>query len=276
VPIEPPAAPPRYDPVFVTDEDLDDLATFTGRSREACLERLRSFSPTEMAEAWHEADPRTPEEMLAFYEKTDLYVWELMQWHASPARQPFWNALTRLVEVAPPRVAPRVFDFGCGVGTDALFLKSRGYDVTLVDVDGPGFRFARHRFERRGWDAGFETSTSPLPTPKGVYDIAVSFDVFEHLPDPLKAVSVLVDHLREGGVLVQNGEFSDDGDHPCHLHSGVEHFGAGRWYAELAGMGMKGLGTMLYRKAEGRDRWVQRSRYALWRASGLWLEHPGR
>src|SRR4051812_18112549 len=160
-----------------------------------------------MAHLWHEADPRTPEEMLAFYATTDLYVWELMQWHASPARQPFWAALSRLVALQSPDVTPRVFDFGCGVGTDALFLRSKGFNVTLVDVDGPAFRFAQHRFERRGWDATFEVSTSVQPAPKGTFDAIVCFDVFEHLPDPLSAAKTLSDSLRPGGFLVQNGEF---------------------------------------------------------------------
>lgn len=63
MPVDPPAlaAPPRLDPVFVTDEDLDDLATFMGgMTREACFERLRSYSVTELAEAWRRADPKTP------------------------------------------------------------------------------------------------------------------------------------------------------------------------------------------------------------------------
>lgn len=63
VPVDPRvlAGPARLDPVFVTNEDLDDLATFMGTTtREACLDRLHSYSVTELAEAWRRAEPETP------------------------------------------------------------------------------------------------------------------------------------------------------------------------------------------------------------------------
>ena len=79
----------RFDPIYVTSDDLDDLATFTGLSREACLKRLQGYSSAEMVGAWRRADPRTIGDILRFYQSTDLYVWELMQWHTSPSRRPY-------------------------------------------------------------------------------------------------------------------------------------------------------------------------------------------
>lgn len=143
----PASAQPRFDPIYLSDDDLEDLSTFTGMSREACRERLRTYSMAEMADAWRRADPKTPEEILEFYRTTDLYIWELMQWHASPSRYGHWRALSDLTRCWPPGAGYRcVLDFGCGVGTDGLYLASAGYDVTLVDVPGPTFEFARHRF----------------------------------------------------------------------------------------------------------------------------------
>src|SRR5437867_2107339 len=175
------------DPVFVTDEDLDDLSSFLGVTKGSCLERLRAYSPIELAQAWRQAAPKTPGEILNFYRSADLYIWDLMKWHASLARRPYWEALARMVKHYPAGQGwKRVYDFGAGVGTDALFLAMQGYDVTLVDVDGPAFRFARHRFERRGLPARFVTAHSMLPQPDGAYDVAICFDVFEHLHDPLE------------------------------------------------------------------------------------------
>ena len=276
MPITPPSsdAPPRFDPVFLTEEDLEDLVTFFGTSRESCLERLRSYSPREMSEAWRQASPRTPDEILGFYRKADLYIWELMQWHASPARIPCWQALTRLADRYPPSAGyRRVYDFGCGVGTDALFLASRGYDVTLADVDGPAFHFAQHRFRRRSLPTGFQVSSSPLPEPDGVYDVVVCFDVFEHLPDPLHAARRLVAALRPGGLLVQRGAFDDSGDHPCHLHDGVERFGGLRWHIHLTGLGLRRDGSLAYRKANGSVWLAQKLRYVVWRCTGFWMSY---
>ncbi len=268
--------PSRFDPQYITDGDIEDLSSYTGMSTGECLERLRDYSTNEMAEAWQAKNPSSPSEIIEFYRSTDLYVWELMQWHASAARAPYWDALYSFVESHPPsRDFRRVFDFGCGIGTDALFLAERGYEVTAVDVDGPTFEFARHRFARRGLKARFEESTSEIPQLDEVFDAAVCFDVFEHLSDPLRAAQALIGALRPGGILLQQGAFGDDGLRPCHLQTGIERFSGLRWHIHLAGMGMKHECSLNYLKCSELDGWVQRARYGLWRATGLWLVKAG-
>jgi len=269
----PAAAPLRFDPVYLTDADLEDLSTFTGMSHEACRERLRTYSMAEMADAWRRADPKNPEQIIEFYSTTDLYIWELMQWHASPARLGYWHALAELVRRWPPRDGyRRVLDFGCGVGTDALFLASQGYDVTLVDVPGLTFEFARHRFRRRSLAARFVESRVPLPEPDGTYDVVVCFDVFEHLPDPLEAARRLVAALRPAGIMLQQAAFEDDGTHPCHLNGNVQRFAGLRWHIHMAGLGLISAGSLkTYRKAVGLLAYAQRARYRVWRATGWWL-----
>lgn len=258
--------------MYLTDEDLDDLVSFTGLDRDACLDRVQSYSLTEMADAWREAEPRSTEEMLAFYRSTDLYVWEQMQWHSSPGRDRYWHALQQLVSRFPPNAGyRRVFEFGAGIGTDALYLASEGYKVTLVDVDGPAFRFAKHRFDRRGMAARFVESNSPLPDPEATYDVAVSFDVFEHLLDPLEAARRLVGSLRTNGVLLQTGGFMDEGHHPCHLEDGVHQFGGEKWAIHLAGLGLRAAGPNVFVKAREPVRITQRLRFWIWRATGLWV-----
>ncbi len=278
MPIEPPGAavPPRFDPVYVTEDDLEDLATFTGMSRQACLDRVRSYTSAEMVEAWRRADPRTAEQIAEFYRNNDLYIWDLMQWHASEARLPYWAALTDFVRRFPAQAGwRRVLDFGCGVGTDGLFLASRGYDVTLVDVDGPAFRFARHRVQRRGLPASFVESQRVLPETDGIYDAAVCFDVFEHLPDPIGALRALCGALRQGGVLVQTGTFSGSKSHPYHLADNERRFGGMRWACYLAGMGLHGVCfPMLFRKRPWYQQLGGRIRYAVWRVTGLWVTKP--
>ena len=265
-------APARFDPEFITEADLTDLATFTGMGPVECLERLRSYSMNEMARAWEDANPSSPDEIMGFYRSTDLYIWELMQWHASAARAAYWDALHTFVESHPPsRGFRRVYDFGCGVGTEALFLGERGYDVTAVDVDGLTFDFARHRLARRGMNTNFVTSTSEIPEPRGVFDAAVCFDVFEHLSDPLGAVGALVQSLRSGGMLLQQATFNNYGVHPCHLDHCIERFSGLRWHIYLAGLGLKSEGPLGYVKCSGVMRRIQRARYELWRATGLWL-----
>jgi len=214
----------------------------------------------------------TSEAILAFYQSTDLYIWALMQWHAGTARRAYREALEYVVEHYPAHAGWRlVYDFGSGVGTDALFLSSHGYDVTLVDVDSPAFRFARHRFKRRGQTARFVESISTLPKPDGFYDVIVCFDVFEHLLDPLGAAKQLIAALRGGGLIVQQGSFVDEGHHPCHLARGVQRFGGLKWHIHLAGLGLRHLTGMVYCKGSPVQRFIQVGRYWLWRMTGFWL-----
>lgn len=274
MPVEPPVllAPKSFQPVHVTEEDLQDLSTFTGMARDACLERLNSYSLTEHAQAWATANPKTPSEILSFYQKTDLYIWELMQWHASAARQPYWEALAYVVDHYRPEDGwRRVYDFGCGIGTDALYLASKGYDVTLVDVDSPTLRFAKHRFQRRGLQGRFVESTEQLPSPDGEYDVVLCFDVFEHLPDPVRAAARLAKALKSRGLLVQQGGFVDEGYHPCHLRAGLSRFAGLRWHVHLAGLGLQHITGLIYQRESGLRQLRQRARYALWRLTGVWI-----
>jgi len=262
----------RFDPVFLTDDDLDDLATYFDLDRETCRKRLQEYASRELADRWLSQRPQTSEQIIAFYRNADLYIWELMQWHASVARQPYWDALTYLTKHYPPDGGfKRVLDFGGGVGTDALFLTEAGYAVTIMDVDGPSNQFARHRCARRSLPVQFLPSSWPLPTFEDNYDVIVSFDVFEHLPDPLAGVRHLLDSaLRPGGVLLQRATFFDEGDNPCHLHANISRFSGLRWHIWLAGLGLRSEGGFIYRKGGLRQRVVQRLRFLFWRTTGIW------
>lgn len=262
----------RFTPVFMNEEDLEDLSTFFGLDGETCRQRLQSYSMREMADRWNAIRPQTPEQITSFYQNADLYIWELLQWHASPARAPYWEALAYLAEhFSPDAGFRRVLDLGAGVGTDGLFLAGAGYDVTLMDIDGPAFRFAQHRFTRRGLSGRFQESRWPLPPLGGPYDVIVCFDVFEHLPDPLEAARRLVRALRPGGLLVQRAAFSDEGLHPCHLHANISHFSGLRWHIWMAGLGLRAVTGFIYRRCPGATRVVQKTRCLFWRLTGIWL-----
>lgn len=269
----------RYAPIHLSDDDLDDLSTFTGLSKAECRRRVMAYSTDQLTEAWYRVKPQTPAELINFYRSSDLYIWDLTQWHASAEHDKYRHALQWFTANHPPHAFGRVYDFGCGIGTDALYLAARGYDVTAVDVGGPVLDFARHRFRRRGLSAQFVESHSAVPEISGQYDAIVCFDVFEHLPEPLAAARRLVSALRPGGVLLQRGGFGGSDERPYHLQSGIERYGGIKWHIHLTGLGLVSSHEMGYRKVSGASSLVPRSRFWLWRASGMWLsrvDRPGR
>jgi SAM-dependent methyltransferase len=86
--------------------------------------------------------------------------------------------------------ASPVLDVGCGVGTNACFLASEGYDVVGVDVAPTAVERARGRAADRGLDARFDVADAlELGTRDGVLDadaVASVLDVgvFHALPGP--------------------------------------------------------------------------------------------
>jgi 2-polyprenyl-3-methyl-5-hydroxy-6-metoxy-1,4-benzoquinol methylase len=165
-------------------EDIQDIATFFALPEDAVVERLHTYTRAEMAQEWRAASPQTPAEMRALYASVDLYVWELMQWHAGSGYQRYLDVTTSLTDQFPPATHPRVLDYGCGTACLALMFAAKGYQVTIADVPGKTLAFARHRFARRGLPVQVIEVTSDRPALGAGQDILVCFDVFEHLPDP--------------------------------------------------------------------------------------------
>jgi len=70
-------------------------------------------------------------------------------------KRPFWDAglpsgeLRRVVEQGVIRPG-RAVDLGCGSGTDAIYLASKGFDVTAIDIAPTALSLARDKADRAG------------------------------------------------------------------------------------------------------------------------------
>lgn len=94
-----------------------------------------------------------------------------------------------------------------------LFLLGR--KATAVGLDfGGGNGFTARLLTEQGWC--FDTydpfgAVSVSPTRKGQYNITTAFEVFEHLTDPVAAMSSIVDMMAPGPILLFVGTGSSDG-----------------------------------------------------------------
>jgi len=253
--------------------DLNLLAEFTGLAEDECLLRLCEAEPGTMAAAWHRASPRTPSEIRRFYSQADEYVWELLAWNASKAYESYVSRVARLSEVRPSEQHPRALDYGSGVGTAALLLAELGYQVTIADVPGPTLDFAKERLKRHGVAVDVVEIGDGVPNLRaGGWNVITSFDVLEHVPDPVGVSKALVRALAPHGGAAVVASFGAGDEHPHHLASGVARFGGHRWPLFFQTLGMMHVGSDIYVRLGPGGTFLRRVRYALWRATGLYVE----
>lgn len=265
----------------ITPELLDDLASFSGLAREACLERLSTYRYGQMAEAWAQASPQTSEEMRGFYGQTDAYIWSLSIWQAA-GLYGFYNKIVRelaTLQGDPPRPL-RALDYGSGIGTSAIWLAEHGYDVTIADVPGATFDYARHRLRRRGLRFREAPITSDFPDLPGPFDTIVCFDVLEHVRQPDRVFRHLGANLvhPDGLISVVAPFEAQDGCEGYHLRENYERFGGGRWNLFMSGEGYAPLGgTFIWRRVPRlTGRLARYAHYRLWHASGVDIRYKRR
>src|SRR4030042_6055574 len=118
-----------------------------------------------------------------FYRKTYYYLFDLINWEKSD-KSAYHDAYRMFLRRYGSSIKT-VLDYGCGIGTDALFLvKEFGCEVILVDIPSIHLEFAKWRFQKRG-----------LPTPKIIeihndtpelvhVDLILCIAVMEHVEHP--------------------------------------------------------------------------------------------
>jgi SAM-dependent methyltransferase len=265
--------------VSIAAADLDLLSEQSGLPRDACIERLRDYRLAEMADEWRESAPRTAAEVREFYSRTDGYLWELLGWNAtSEYRDRYMHPLERLAELWPPDKHPLALDYGAGIGSVALRLAELGYRVTIADVPGRTLSFARARLERMGVPYEVREIIGDAPRLEaGRWNVVVCFDVLEHVPDPGAVARTLARAVRDGGGAAIKADFATGGTlYPHHLPQGRTRFSDHRWTFFLRSLGLAGVDRSIYRRLGRPRRSVERLRYGLWRATGIYARRVER
>jgi len=182
------------------EDDLDDLRRYLGDDYDpAALTSHDHRLHEEAGAAADEAD---------FYRTSRAYLYDLTAFAMWPTKIPYRRDVMRVLPAGA-----RLLDYGCGTGTDGLRLLARGYRVDFADYDNPSTRFLRWRLADRGIEASVFDIEGEVP---GGFDLAFSFDVAEHVPDPFE----LLRALEERAALVAVNLLEEDGH--SHGHDGSE------------------------------------------------------
>ena len=205
-------APETSDPRGDLVSELSDFLRLTRAETEARLSNaVRRFQ-----EEWEAkvANPADEASVIRFYNESETEIFDLVQWHAT---DPIHHRTLVCLDQASSRgVGRRLIDYGSGIGSDAIVFGQAGYEVTLADVSTPLLKFAAWRCARRGLAVKtIDIRTRPLP-PRA-YDVALCFDVLEHVRRPLHVLRRLHAAMVPGGVLFLHAPFGHDPERPMHI-----------------------------------------------------------
>lgn len=208
---------------------VGELAGYVGRPEDETREACRAGAER-LAEKWRDSAPRADDEIFAFYERADAYLYDLTWWH-SLAEDESALAAVEALEAAEGHRAHTALDFGSGIGSLGILFAKRGMNVSLAEINPALSEYARHRFERRKLSARF---LDPTALPGSTFDFISAVDVLEHVPKPGETLNSLAAALRPGGTLFVNLPPEEDLSRPMHLWHGtdvlLEHLDdAGLW-----------------------------------------------
>ena len=153
----------------------------------------------------------------------DEQYWE-KHWQQAPGREPGAGGtiepnpyLVRETVSLPPGTA---LDAGCGEGDEAMWLASRGWQVTAADISADALARAAERAAARSGEDGLQRDLQWVRADLTVWDPAAQFDlVTTHYAHPSMPQLAFYDRLSgwvaPGGTLLVVGHLHTAG----HLHS---------------------------------------------------------
>jgi ubiquinone/menaquinone biosynthesis C-methylase UbiE len=110
-----------------------------------------------------------------------------------------WHLLT--IAHLPDIRGQRVLEIGCGRGVFAHYLAEQGADVVAADFSPAAVSHARKRLE--DFDATvLVADIQELPFADESFDVVISQETLEHVPNPWRGLSELVRVTRVGGTLI--------------------------------------------------------------------------
>lgn len=129
----------------------------------------------------------------------------------------------------------KLIEFGCATGAASSVLRDFGWNVTATDVSKYAVKKAQKNFK----GIKFLVQDMEKPFKKDKFDLAVAFDVIEHLPHPEVGIRNVFNLLKEGGTAV----FSTPNDYP-HVSNDPTHINVKQpyeWEKILKKVGFKNI-----------------------------------
>lgn len=164
---------------------------------------------------------RFDDRMIALYRDGDGFIYETLAFWLRPYRQRWIElALERIRALGPDA---HVLMLGDGAGSDSLFLSRNGVSVDYCDFPGSRtFDFAVRRFQKHH----AKVNVIHRDQLGSGYDAVISFEVLEHLPNPMAELRIISGCLRPHGIALVTEAFEGvKPSLPTHLSSNTRFAG---------------------------------------------------
>lgn len=226
-----------------------EIATFMGKPLQEVINRLREEAV--VREDWMQItpDPQSDQEVKAFYNQTDGYIYDGMHNYAGKDSEEGLLWLIDRIRICTDGLTePHILDYGAGTGTKTLFLTKLGYKVTHADIESATLRFAQWRYQQRSLDIPCINLSHSSPSDSS-YDCIICISVVEHVIDAPLLLQQLGTLLKPKGFLICNGSHScGDNSHIAHLPQNFKYAGE-RFSSLLLSLGFEPyLLDCVYRK----------------------------
>ena len=111
---------------------------------------------------------------------------------------PIIEALGRVIALSP---GPDILNLGSGPFFELKALEPGDHRFTVCDIDPRAVELAKELYGAKLAGAHVLEPDQPLPYPDTAFDLIVSMDVIEHVPNPVPWVREALRVLRPNGVL---------------------------------------------------------------------------
>lgn len=128
-----------------------------------------------------------------------------------------------------------VIEFGSATGVASSILRDFGWDVTATDISDYAVRKAVKNHKR----IKFLVHDMEKPFNGTKFDLALAFDVIEHLPNPEKGIKNVYNLLKDEGTVI----FTTPNDYP-HVYNDPTHINVKKpneWVKILKKAGFKNI-----------------------------------
>ncbi|HOL90511.1 MAG TPA: methyltransferase domain-containing protein [Candidatus Pacearchaeota archaeon] len=169
--------------------------------------------------------------MESFYRDTAGFIFETSVEFCRPGKQEVLKRIKQRINEYLKKNSGRkinILMLGDGIGSDTIYLYNfykKYANFFYFDVPGSKtFDFAMKRFKKYQIDTKLITVYKDIP--KNYFDVVVSLEVLEHLPNPEESIRDISEWLKIGGIALITESFANLSPNlPTHLKSNLKYAG---------------------------------------------------